>query len=173
MMGIQLMSILNPFFQHFKEQWNHGANPSHRLPSFYQGTRLTSLLIVSKGRHSAVCLLAACLPIVRLLESRMSQQGLWKAGWTAASLETNVHDVDIMLNYIPTGSSLFFKEIHQHCLQTYPFTQQHVFTNYYVPNVMLSPREYNRSLCPDKCVCAGTHTHISESHSKNNDKHPW
>lgn len=41
----------------------------------------------------------------------MSQQELWKAGETAASLKTNVHDIDIMLNYMPTRNSLIFKEI--------------------------------------------------------------
>lgn len=72
----------------------------------------------------------------------MSQQGLWKAGETTALLETSVHDVGIVLDYMPTGHNLFLKEIHQHCLQTWPFTQQHVFTNNRVPNVVLSPREY-------------------------------
>lgn len=71
----------------------------------------------------------------------MSQQGFWKAGETTALLETSVHDVGIVLDYMSTGHNLFFKEIHQHCLQTYPCTQRHVFTNDYVLNVVLSPQE--------------------------------
>lgn len=71
----------------------------------------------------------------------MSQQGLWKAGETTALLDTSIHDVGIVLDYMSTRHNLFFKEIQQHCLQTYPFTQQYVFTNDYVLNFVLSHQE--------------------------------
>lgn len=76
-------------------------------------------LVVSKVRQSAICLFGSLPSIHVPLERRMSQYGLWKAGETTVSPDTHVHDVGIMLNYMPKGNRLFFKEIHQHCLQTY------------------------------------------------------
>ena len=58
-----------------------------------------------------------------------------------------------MLDYMSTWHSLVFKAVHQNCLQTYLFTQQHEWAIYYVPSVVLSPGESRNESSQGTAMC--------------------
>ena len=58
-----------------------------------------------------------------------------------------------MLDYMSIWHSLVFKAVHQNCLQTYPFTQQHEWAICYVPSAVLSPGESRNESSQGTAMC--------------------